>query len=108
MSGSVSINGPSKPLIGVQNGHAVSSAKEQGASEEEEANPWLQADTSRLGTQSKKQNKALGKAGEPKSDKLVGKLKKQRIARGAESEEDVEIDLENVLTLSKVTEAGMN
>ncbi|RUP47697.1 Utp14 protein-domain-containing protein [Jimgerdemannia flammicorona] len=96
MSGPVSINGPSK----------APSTKQQDTAQEEESNPWLQADTSRVVTQSKKQNKGVGKASDAKSDKLVSKLKKQKWLAGERDEEDIEIDLGNALTLAEATRAA--
>ncbi|CAG8607857.1 2819_t:CDS:10 [Paraglomus brasilianum] len=62
---------------------------------EEESNPWLQTDTSKVATSSKKSNKGLGKDSN-KYDKMVTKLKRKS---REEKEEDVEIDMDNVLTM---------
>ena len=72
---------------------------------EEESNPWLQTDTSKVATSSKKSNKGLGKDSN-KYDKMVTKLK---IKSREEKEEDVEIDMDNVLTMEppKEKEKGM-
>nr|CAG8493811.1 5403_t:CDS:10 [Entrophospora candida]CAG8553343.1 6851_t:CDS:10 [Entrophospora candida] len=63
-----------------------------------EINPWLQTDTSQVMAISKKNNKVTNKKNETKSDKLVNKLKRQKQSR---KEDDVEIDLDNVLTFNE-------
>jgi U3 small nucleolar RNA-associated protein 14 len=64
------------------------------------SNPWLQADTSKLAKQSRKANKAQGKT-EDKAEMLVSKLKKNQKSKQLDAEDDVEIDLDNVLTIAQ-------
>ncbi|KAJ2962821.1 hypothetical protein NQZ79_g2114 [Umbelopsis isabellina] len=64
------------------------------------SNPWLQADTSKLAKQSRKANKAQGKT-EDKAEMLVSKIKKNQKSKQQNAEDDIEINLDNVLTIAQ-------
>ncbi|CAB4446072.1 unnamed protein product [Rhizophagus irregularis] len=65
----------------------------------EEENPWLQTDSSRIVSSSKKNNKGIIKENN-RSDKIVSKLKK--LKQGDQSQDSIEIDADKVLTIGSV------
>ncbi|CAG8523271.1 11690_t:CDS:2 [Funneliformis mosseae] len=70
---------------------------------EEEVNPWLQIDSSKIISSSKKNNKGIVKENN-KSDKIVSKLKKQKDKD--KSQDGIEIDVSKVLTISSAQITG--
>lgn len=69
----------------------------------EEENPWLQTDSSRIVSSSKKNNKGIIKENN-RSDKIVSKLKK--LKQGDQSQDSIEIDADKVLTIGSVQMTG--
>jgi hypothetical protein len=65
----------------------------------EEENPWLQTNSSKISSSSKKNNKGIIKENN-KSDKLVSKLKKQK--QENQSQNGIEIDVNKVFTIGSV------
>ncbi|KAI8988151.1 small-subunit processome [Mycotypha africana] len=68
---------------------------------DDSANPWLQADTSRLNKKASK-NKTLSGQNESRVEHSIAKLNKKKEASAAarDATEDVELDLTNVATIS--------
>ncbi|CAG8470267.1 16827_t:CDS:10 [Acaulospora morrowiae] len=64
----------------------------------DEENPWLQTDSSKVVTSSKKKNRGIDLKESNKSNKLVSKLKKLKRGRKTD-EDDVEIDVDRVLVI---------
>ncbi|CAG8467183.1 1318_t:CDS:2 [Acaulospora colombiana] len=97
-----------------ENGQVTTSAESNNVSEQQiksqgetnvlqkdnsdEENPWLQVDSSRVSTPSKKKNKGFDLKESNKSDKLVSKLKK--LKEKSKKDDDVEIDMDKVLTIN--------
>ncbi|RIA97330.1 small-subunit processome [Glomus cerebriforme] len=71
----------------------------------EEENPWLQTDSTKIVSSSKKNNKGIIKENN-KSDKIVSKLKKQK--QGDQSQNGIEIDVDKILTIGSVQNKSMN
>ncbi|GBC07953.1 hypothetical protein RclHR1_07800006 [Rhizophagus clarus] len=65
----------------------------------EEENPWLQTDTSKILSSSKKNNKGIINENN-RSDKMVSKLKK--LKQGDQSQDGIEIDIDKVLAIGSV------
>ncbi|CAI2170545.1 14052_t:CDS:2 [Funneliformis geosporum] len=72
---------------------------------EEEVNPWLQNDSSKIILSSKKNNKGIVKENN-KSDKIVSKLKKHKDKD--KLQDGIEIDVSNVLTISSAQINGQD
>ncbi|KAI7870389.1 small-subunit processome [Spinellus fusiger] len=69
--------------------------------DDQESNPWLQHDTSRLGKKAAKANKAQTNKSDNKSDQNIEKIKKlQKEAKAAQDTDDVKLDLSKTLTIS--------
>ncbi|KAI8887091.1 small-subunit processome [Backusella circina FSU 941] len=69
----------------------------------EESNPWLQADTSRLGKKSTKKNKAISGETETRAEHSISKLKKAKKGKNEDVAEDVELDLTKVMSVKSQT-----
>ncbi|CAG8600169.1 9919_t:CDS:10 [Dentiscutata erythropus] len=71
--------------------------QDESQNDSEEINPWLQHDTSKLATSSKKVNKSINIKNSNKLNKLASKLNKQK--REMQMKEDVEIDMNKIITV---------
>ena len=91
----------SKPNINLSSSDHINDKPKQENCDED--NPWLQNDISKVATSSKKINKGLVKDSK-KSDKFTSKLKQQLLQ--VQDDEDLEIDLDNVLTLKETQNFG--
>ncbi|RIB15414.1 small-subunit processome [Gigaspora rosea] len=79
------------------NNDSVNQQVESQQNDSEEINPWLQHDTSKLVTSSKKVNRSINIKNSNKLDKLSSKLNKQK--HGMQMKEDIEIDMNKIMTV---------
>lgn len=66
-------------------------------------NPWLQADTSRLSKKASKNNKIISGQTETRAEHSISKMKKTKKEKEVDVAEDVELDLTNVMSIKKST-----
>ncbi|CAG8795936.1 16578_t:CDS:10 [Gigaspora margarita] len=81
----------------MSNNDSVNQQVESQQNDSEEINPWLQHDTSKLVTSSKKVNKSINIKNSKKLDKLASKLNKQK--HEMQMKVDVEIDMNKIMTV---------
>jgi U3 small nucleolar RNA-associated protein 14 len=71
----------------------------------DESNPWLQADTSRLTKKASKSNKAISGQTETRAEHSISKMNKKKKELSTDVAEDVELDLTKVMSIKTTTTA---
>jgi U3 small nucleolar RNA-associated protein 14 len=70
---------------------------------ENESNPWLQADTSRLAKKASKSNKAISGQTETRAEHSISKMNKKKKELSTDVAEDVELDLTKIMSIKTTT-----